>query len=132
MKIILTFSLVCFSLLSVVAQNESPKNPTDNDNHKTECLKTREQAAADFKKGIRKVYLFGLVDDYKYRQVLTDKHGIDARYMGCLVTDELRCYSDFMEEMIAQERGFGFFEKVRVETGSKAMPFKSVFKSFAN
>ena len=131
MKISLTFSLILFSMATIWGQNAQDSIPTqvDKEAPKTECSQARLDAAADFKKGIRKIYLFGLVDDYKYRKLLSDKYNIEVRSMGCLVLPEYKCYSDCMEELITQERGFGFFEKVRVETGSKGMPIKSVMKS---
>ena len=63
------------------------------------------------------------------RTVLKEKYDIDARSMGCLILPDLKAYSDCMEEMITQERGFGFFEKVRLETDTKGVPMKTVFKS---
>ena len=131
MKISLTFSLILFSIATVFGQNAQDSIPTEivKEAPKTECSQARLDAAADFKKGIRKIYLFGLVDDYKYRKLLNDKYNIEVHSMGCLVLPEYKCYSDCMEELITQERGFGFFEKVRIETGSKGMPIKSVMKS---
>lgn len=90
----------------------------------TECETVRERAAEDFKKGIRKVYVFGLVADVKYCRILKENYNIDAQNKGCMVSPELKCYSDYMEEMITQERGFGFFQKVRLEAGSKAIEIK--------
>lgn len=131
MKISFTFSLILFSLATIFGQNAQDSIPTEVkvETTKTECSEARLEAAADFKKGIRKIYLFGLVDDYKYRKLLSDKYNIEARSMGCLVLPEYKCYSDCMEELITQERGFGFFEKIRIETGSKGVPIKSVMKS---
>lgn len=131
MKISLTFSLILFSIATIWGQNAQDSISTEVkvETTKTECSQARLDAAADFKKGIRKIYLFGLVDDYKYRKLLSDKYNIEARSMGCLVLPEYKCYSDCMEELITQERGFGFFEKVRIETGSKGVPIKSVMKS---
>lgn len=131
MKISLTFSLILFSMATIWGQNAQDSIPKEVkvETTKTECSQARLDAAADFKNGIRKIYLFGLVDDYKYRKLLSDKYNIEARSMGCLVLPEYKCYSDCMEEMITQERGFGFFEKIRIETGSKGVPIKSVMKS---
>ncbi len=131
MKISLTFSLLLFSIATIWGQNAQDSIPTEvaKEAPQTECSQARLEAAADFKKGVRKIYLFGLVDDYKYRKLLNDKYNIEARSMGCLVLPEYKCYSDCMEELITEERGFGFFEKVRIETGSKGMPIKSVMKS---
>ena len=131
MKISLTFSLILLSIAAICGQNTQDSIPKEvsKEAPKTECSQARLDAAADFKNGIRKIYLFGLVDDYKYRKLLNDKYNIEARSMGCLVLPEYKCYSDCMEELITQERGFGFFEKVRIETGSKGVPIKSVMKS---
>ena len=109
MKIRLILALLLTSTLSLSAQTEKKDN----------CGETHAKAAADFKNGMRKIYVFGLVSNDKFRAVLKNKYQIDAVYMGCLVTQDLKCYSDSMEEMIAQERGFGFWEKVRLETETK-------------
>jgi hypothetical protein len=109
MKTRLLLAFLFASTLTLSAQSEN----------KDKCGETREKAAADFKEGVRKIYVFGLVSNDKFRAVLKNKYQIDAVYMGCLVTTDLKCYSDSMEEMIAQERGFGFWEKVRLETETK-------------
>jgi hypothetical protein len=109
MKIRLLLAFLLATTLSLSAQSEK----TDK------CGETREKVAADFKNGIRKIYVFGLVSNDKFRAVLKNKYQIDAVYMGCLVTADLKCYSDSMEELITQERGFGFWEKVRLETETK-------------
>lgn len=114
MKIKSLFILLLLSTLTLKAQDV--KN--------TECGSARERAAEDFKKGIRKVYVFGLVADVKYCRILKENYNIEAQNKGCLVSPELKCYSDYMEEMITQERGFGFFQKVRLEAGSKALEIK--------
>lgn len=131
MKIFFALSFFCINIAFMYGQNTQDSIPKEvkMEFKKTECTEARDHAAADFKKGIRKIYTFGLVDDVKYRRILSEKYNIDARYMGCLVLPEMMCYSNCMEELIAQERGFGFFEKVRLETGTKSVPFKTVIKS---
>jgi hypothetical protein len=109
MKIRLLFIFIFASIISLSAQSEKMDS----------CGEVREKAAADFKSGVRKIYVFGLVSNDKFRSVLKNKYQIDAVYMGCLITADLKCYSDSMEELITQERGFGFWEKVRLETETK-------------
>jgi hypothetical protein len=111
MKIYLIFAFLLSTILSLAAQTEKPDK----------CSEMREKVTADFKRGVRKIYVFGLVSNDRFRAVLKNKYDIDAVYMGCLVTADLKCYSDAMEDMIAQERGFGFWEKVRLETETKKM-----------
>jgi hypothetical protein len=131
MKTFFALSFLCFNITFIHGQNahDSISREVNIPVEKTECTEARDHAIADFKKGIRKIYTFGLVDDVKYRRILSEKYNIDARYMGCLVLPDKMCYSHRMEELIAQERGFGFFEKVRLETGTKSVPFKTVIKS---
>lgn len=117
MKIKGLFILLLLSTVSLKAQDV--KN--------TECESAREKAATDFKNGIRKVYVFGLMPDMKYCRILKEKYDIEAKSMGCMVTNELKCYSDHMEELITQERGFGFFQKVRLEAGGKTSVMTTTF-----
>lgn len=131
MKIFFTLSFLCLNIALAHGQNAQDSIPREVNIpvEKTECTEARDRATKDFKKGIRKIYTFGLVDEVKYRRILSEKYNIDARYMGCLVLPEMMCYSHHMEELIAQEKGFGFFEKVRLETGTKSVPFKTNIKS---
>jgi hypothetical protein len=96
------------------------KNIENNADKNPECESAREKAQSDFKKGVRKIYIFGLLPDFKYMNILKDKYGVDAVSGGCMVTPELKGYSDCMEEMITQEKGFGFFQRVKLEVGSKS------------
>jgi hypothetical protein len=106
--------LICLFLGAVSLKAQEVKNP--------ECESAREKAAVDFKNGIRKIYVFGLLPDIKYMRILKDKYDINAVSGGCAVSAELKCYSDGMEELITQERGFGFFQRVRLEVGAKTLP----------
>jgi hypothetical protein len=131
MKTFFSLSFLCLNLALVHGQNAQDSLPREVkiSVEKTECTEAQSHANLDFKKGIRKIYTFGLVDDAKYRRILNEKYDIDARYMGCLVLPDMMCYSHRMEELITQERGFGFFERVRLETGTKSVPFKTNIKS---
>lgn len=92
-----------------------------------ECEEAYQKAEADFKNGIRKIYVFGLVSNDKYRQVLRDKYHIEAHYAGCVVSNEKRCYSEYMEAAIGKEKGFGFWERVRLETDTKKLAVPKLF-----
>jgi hypothetical protein len=110
-----------FFLLSTAALwGQDVKNMENNTRQNPECESAREKATADFKKGIRKIYVFGLLPDMKYMHILREKYDINAVSGGCAVTAELKCYSDCMEELITQEKGFGFFQRVKLEVGSKS------------
>ncbi len=71
-----------------------------------------EQAERDFKKGIRKQYIFGIAPDYTYCALLR-KEGIEPVIQGCVVTAELECYNTVMQQKIEQEKGFGYFSKLK-------------------
>jgi hypothetical protein len=71
-----------------------------------------EQAERDFKKGIRRQYIFGLVPDVQYCQALR-KEGIEPVLQGCVVPSELECYNNVMQRKIEEEKGFGFFSKLK-------------------
>ena len=116
MKIHLLLSFMLLSSVALFSQDvvkDMPKSEA--------CESGKQQAEADFKRGIRKIYVFGLVIDVKYCRVLREKYNIEAQSKGCLILPELKCYSDCMESLITQERGFGFFEKVRLETDTKSV-----------
>jgi hypothetical protein len=83
------------------------------------CEEGWAKAERDFKRGVRRIYLFGLVPDAAYGNALNKKHDIEVQYQGCLVAPELKCYSDRMEAMIEEERGIGFFEKVKTDVNGK-------------
>jgi hypothetical protein len=106
--------VILFFLGTISLKAQDVKNP--------ECESAREKATADFKNGIRKIYVFGLLPDLKYMRILKEKYDINAVSGGCAVSSDLKCYSDCMEELITQEKGFGFFQRVKLETGGKTTP----------
>jgi hypothetical protein len=110
------FILLLLSTATVWGQDV--KNMENSTGQNPECESAREKATADFKKGIRKIYVFGLLPDFKYMRILDEKYDIKAVSGGCAVTSELKCYSDCMEELITQEKGFGFFQRVKLEVSS--------------
>lgn len=71
-----------------------------------------KQAEQDFRKGIRRQYIFGIAPDYTYCALLR-KAGIEPVVQGCIVTADLECYNTVMRQKIEEEKGFGFFNKLK-------------------
>lgn len=71
-----------------------------------------KQAERDFKNGIRRLYIFGLAPDVQYCAQLK-KEGIEPVIQGCVVPSELECYNNVMERKIEEEKGIGFFSKLK-------------------
>ncbi|MBL7815157.1 MAG: hypothetical protein JNL70_09105 [Saprospiraceae bacterium] len=76
------------------------------------CSESKE-AERDFKKGIRRLYIFGLAPDLQYCAALK-KEGIEPVIQGCVVPSDLECYNNVMQRKIEGEKGIGFFNKLKL------------------
>jgi hypothetical protein len=81
------------------------------------CEEGIDNAVRDYSKGIRKIYIWGegYVDssDLLFRKILTSDYGIQIEHLGCVVSSDDQCYSNFMYTKIELENGKDFFVKLR-------------------
>jgi hypothetical protein len=99
--------LILISPLMIKAQTTEVEN-------KEKCEEGTARAKADFERGIRKIYHFGLAGSGQWGELMR-QNGITVVEKGSLIEKEYECYTAYMKQKIEQEKGFGFFAKIDMQ-----------------
>jgi hypothetical protein len=107
-----------------LAFNSNAQNKTDFNKRPVgygNCEDGNKRATSDFNAGNYNVYSYGLSinTDYKfskyYRSYMLRKYKIKIGNQGCVVTDEITCYSKKMRLLLENKFGDNFLTKSRNE-----------------
>jgi len=94
----------------------------------TGCQKGKNDAKNNFEKGNLKIIDYGMlvIDDPKFEQFynnqMKQQFNITFDNVGCVVSQEVICYTEMMEQLIIDKYGDGFFENSRKKAKANFKP----------
>lgn len=111
---------IAFSLFSCTEQPESkPQEGIQVSDALNDCDKEKAKAKKDFDEGLYVILKFGMPADFEWEEFhhnyMLVNHGISVSNVGCVIDEMMVCYSDEMEELLAQKFGKDFLNKANDE-----------------